>query len=174
MPSAADRLGAGEFGITDAGQTLAGLLVFISDVHSLGLDVAQGLKLTESFYWDQNDETRAFAKRFAARAGGKMPTMVHAGVYSATLHYLKAVKAADTLDGDKVAAQMHATKVDDFMGHNVPIRADGRVMRDFYLFEVKKPAESKGPWDYYKLVRTIPADEAARSVAESACPLLKQ
>ncbi len=165
---------AHEFGITQGGQTLAGLLVFISDVHSLGLDVAQGLKLTESFYWDQNDETRAFARRFAERSGGRMPTMVHAGVYSGTAHYLKAVKAAGSLDGDKVADAMRAMKIDDFMGHDVPIRKDGRVMRDFYLFEVKTPAESKGPWDYYNLVRRIPAEEAARSVAESACPLLKE
>ncbi len=165
---------AHEFGITQSGQTLAGLLVFISDVRSLGLEVAQGLKLTESFYWDMDDATRTFSRRFAERAGGRMPTMVQAGVYSSVAHYLKAVAAAGTLDGPAVADKMRAMPVNDFMSHNVTIRADGRVMRDFYLFEVKKPSESKGPWDFYKLVRTIPADEAARSVTESACPLLKK
>ncbi len=162
-----------EFGIAKSGQKLAGLLVFITDVHSLGLQVAQGLQMTESFYWDLNDETRAFAKRYAARMGGKMPSMVQAGVYSGVAHYLKSVAAAGTLDGPTVAAKMHELPVNDFMSHDVHIRRDGRVMRDFYLFQVKSPAESKGPWDYYNLIRTIPAEEAARPEAEGNCPLVK-
>jgi len=164
---------AHEFGLTQSGQKLAGLLVFIADVHALGLETAQGLSLTESFYWDMNDETRAFAKRYAARMNGKMPSMVQTGVYSGTAHYLKAVAAAGSTDGTSVADKMRDLPIDDFMDKHTAIRKDGRVMRDFYLFEVKSPAESKGPWDYYKLVRTIPAAEAARTVAESECPLLK-
>jgi branched-chain amino acid transport system substrate-binding protein len=164
---------AHEFGLTQAGQKLAGLLVFITDVHSLGLEVAQGLQMTESYYWDQNDETRAFAKRYAARMNGRMPSMVQAGVYSAVAHYLKAVAAAGSTDGDAVAPKMREIPVNDFMSHDVHIRRDGRVMRDFYLFEVKKPSESKGPWDYYKLVRTIPAEEAARPESEGGCPLVQ-
>lgn len=164
---------AHEFGLTQAGQKLAGLLVFITDVHSLGLEVAQGLQMTESYYWDQNDGTRAFAKRYAARMNGRMPSMVQAGVYSAVAHYLKAVAAAGSTDGDAVAPKMREIPVNDFMSHDVHIRRDGRVMRDFYLFEVKKPSESKGPWDYYKLVRTIPAEEAARPESEGGCPLVQ-
>ena len=162
-----------EFGLAKSGQTLAGLLVFITDVNSLGLQVAQGLQMTESFYWDQNDETRAFSKRYAERMGGKKPSMVQAGVYSGVAHYLKAVAAAGTNDGATVAAKMHEIPVNDFMSKNVVIRRDGRVMRDFYLFQVKTPAESKGPWDYYNLVRTIPAEEAARPEGEGNCPLVK-
>lgn len=162
-----------EFGLAKSGQKLAGLLVFITDVHSLGLQVAQGLQMTESFYWDQNDQTRAFSKRYAQRMGGRMPTMVQAGVYSGVAHYLKSVAAAGTLDGTAVAAKMHELPVNDFMSNNVHIRRDGRVMRDFYLFQVKSPAESKGPWDYYNLVRTIPAEEAARPEAEGNCPLVR-
>jgi branched-chain amino acid transport system substrate-binding protein len=164
---------AHEFGLTQRGQKLAGLLVFITDVHSLGLEVAQGLVLTESFYWDQNDETRAFSKRYAERMGGRKPTMVHAGVYSAVSHYLKAVAAANTLDGTAVADKIREIPINDFMDKNVQIRKDGRVMRDFYLFQVKKPSESKGPWDYYNLVRTIPAEEAVRPLAEGHCPLVQ-
>jgi branched-chain amino acid transport system substrate-binding protein len=164
---------AHEFGLTQAGQKLAGLLVFITDVHSLGLEVAQGLQMTESYYWDQNDETRAFARRYAARMNGRMPSMVQAGVYSAVAHYLKAVAAAGSTDGDAVAPKMREIPVNDFMSHDVHIRRDGRVMRNFYLFEVKKPSESKGPWDYYKLVRTIPAEEAARPESEGGCPLVQ-
>jgi branched-chain amino acid transport system substrate-binding protein len=164
---------AHEFGLTQRGQKLAGLLVFITDVHSLGLDVAQGLVLTESFYWDQNDETRAFSKRYAERMGGRKPTMVHAGVYSAVAHYLKAVAAANTLDGTAVADKIRAIPINDFMDKDVRIRVDGRVMRDFYLYQVKTPAQSKGPWDYYNLVRTIPAEEAVRPLAEGHCPLVQ-
>ena len=164
---------AREFGLTQAGQTLAGLLVFITDVHSLGLEVAQGLQLTESYYWDLNDDTRAFAKRYAERMSGRMPSMVQAGVYSGVAHYLKAVASAGSTDGDAVQAKMREIPINDFMSKDVKIRRDGRVMRDFYLFQVKSPAESKGPWDYYKLVRTIPAADAARPETEGGCPLLK-
>ena len=162
-----------EFGLAKSGQKLAGLLVFITDVNALGLQVAQGLQMTESFYWDQNDETRAFSKRYAERMGGKKPSMVQAGVYSGVAHYLKAVAAAGTSAGPAVAAKIRELPVNDFMSKNVHVRRDGRVMRDFYLFQVKTPAESKGPWDYYNLVRTIPAEEAARPESEGNCPLVK-
>ncbi|HQT76067.1 MAG TPA: ABC transporter substrate-binding protein [Rhodopila sp.] len=164
---------AHEFGLTQSGVKLAGLLVFITDVHSLGLEVAQGLLLTDSFYWDQNDATRAFAKRYAARMNGRMPAMSQAGVYSAVNHYLKAVAAAGTLDGTAVADKIRALPVNDFMSNNFKVRRDGRVLRDFYLFQVKSPAESKGPWDYYKLVRRIPAEEAVRPESEGGCYLVK-
>src|ERR687886_685325 len=153
---------AGEFGITQAGQKLAGLLVFSSDVKALGLKTAQGLVLTESFYWDLNDGTRAFSKRFAAKAGGKMPTMVQAGVYAGILHYLKAVEALKGKDPQAVMAKMKEMPTDDPLFGKGVIRADGRKLHPMYLFEVKSPAESKGPWDYYKLVRTIPAEQAFR------------
>ncbi|GGG43189.1 ABC transporter substrate-binding protein [Chelatococcus composti] len=164
---------AAEFGITQAGQNLAGLLVFITDVHALGLQTAQGLVLTESFYWDLNDDTRAFAKRFAERNGGKMPTMVHAGVYAGTLHYLKAVEALKDKDPAKVMAKMKEMPTDDPLFGKGQVRADGRKVHDMYLFEVKKPEESKGPWDYYKLIATIPAAEAFRPLEEGECPLVK-
>ena len=164
---------AAEFGIVTAGQKLAGLLVFISDVHSLGLQTAQGLQLTESFYWDLNDATRAFSDRFAARTGGKRPTMVQAGVYSAVAHYLKAVAKAGTDDGPAVADAIRAIPVDDFMTDHAAVRIDGRVLRDFYLFEVKSPAESNGPWDLYKLIRRISAQDAVRPLAQGGCPLVK-
>jgi len=164
---------AAEFGIVSGGQKLAGLLVFLSDINSLGLKTAQGLQLTESFYWDQNDETRAFSKRFFER-NKKEPTMVQAGDYGAVKHYLEAVKAVGSTDPDKVMAAMRAAPINDFMTKNGKLREDGKVVRDMYLFEVKKPEESKGPWDYYKLVRSIPAAEVTRPVEESACPLLKK
>ena len=164
---------AAEFGIVSGGQKLAGLLVFLSDVNSLGLKTAQGLQLTESFYWDQNDETRAFSKRFFER-NKKEPTMVQAGDYSAVTHYLQAVKAVGSTDSDKVMAAMRAAPINDFMTKNGKLREDGKVVRDMYLFEVKKPEESKGPWDYYKLVRSIPAVEVTRPPAESDCSLLKK
>jgi branched-chain amino acid transport system substrate-binding protein len=162
---------AGEFGVGKSGQKLVGLLVSIADVHAIGLADAAGLLLTESFYWDQNDATRAFAARFEAQMPGRKPTMVQAGVYGAVAHYLKAIATAGTDDGDTVAAVMRKTPINDFMDHDVRIRADGRVMRDYYLFQVKTPAESKGPWDYYKLIRTIPAAEAARPESEGGCKL---
>ncbi|GLI22895.1 branched-chain amino acid transport system substrate-binding protein [Xanthobacter flavus] len=165
--------GASEFGITRSGQKLAAMLIFLSDIHSLGLDVSQGLNLTESFYWDLNDGTRTWSKRFGERMGGRMPTMVHAGVYSAVTHYLKAIQAAGTDDAEKVAAKMQEMKVSDSILPAAEVRKDGRVLRPYYLFEVKSPAESKKPYDYYKLVREIPAEEAARPLSESPCPLVK-
>jgi branched-chain amino acid transport system substrate-binding protein len=165
---------ASEFGIVSGGQSLAGLLVFITDVHALGLPIAQGLIMTESFYWDMNDQTRAFSERFAPQYKGLHPTMIHAGVYASVLHYLKAIEAAGTDDGGTVIAQMKALPTDDPLFGKGTIRADGRKLHPAYLFEVKKPSESKGPWDYYKLVGTTPADQAFRPLSESACPLVKK
>ncbi len=162
---------AAEFGVVAGGQKLAGLLMFISDIHSLGLQTAQGLMLTESFYWDLNDDTRAWSKRFAAAMGGRMPTMVHAAVYSAVTHYLEAVRAAGTTDALTVAAKMRALPVEDAILHGASVRADGRVMRPFYLFQVKTPAESHGPYDYYKLVREIAPADASRPLGEGGCAL---
>src|SRR5437763_13525700 len=164
---------AAEFGIVGKGQNLAGLLVFITDVHALGLDKAQGLILTETFYWDRNDQTRAFAKRFAPQYKGNMPTMIHAGVYSAVTHYLKAVEAAKTDDGPKVIAKMKEMPAEDPLFGKGRIRADGRKIHDAYLVEVKKPAESKYPWDYYKIRATIPAEQAFRPEKDGDCPLVK-
>ena len=165
---------AGEFGIVKGGQKLAGLLVFVSDVHSLGLERAQGLNLTEAFYWDLNDKTRAFAKRFAAKHNGKMPTSIQAGFYSAALQYLNAVKAANTDNSDAVMAKLKEIKWDDPVFGLSYIRADGRKMHDMYLFEVKKPSESKGPWDYYKVVAKMSAEEAFRPMDQGECPLVKK
>jgi branched-chain amino acid transport system substrate-binding protein len=166
---------AAEFGITKGGQNLAGLLVFITDVHSLGLQTAQGMLLTESFYWDLNDNTRNFSKAFAAAHKGRMPTMVQAGVYASVLHYLKAVhELKSDADGAKVVAKMKSMPTDDALFGKGTIRADGRKIHDVHLFEVKKPSESKGPWDYYKLRATTPGNEAFRQVADSECPLLKK
>jgi branched-chain amino acid transport system substrate-binding protein len=168
---------ASEFGIVSGGQKLAGLLLFLSDVHSLGLKVAQGLNFTETFYWDMNDETRAFSKRFSERMKSKAePTMVQAGVYAGLLHYFKALEAlgGNPHDGAKVVAKMKDLPTDDPLFGKGTIRADGRKLHPAYLFEVKSPAESKGPWDYYKLVGTTPADQAFRPLSESACPLVKK
>ncbi|KPF69198.1 ABC transporter permease [Bosea sp. AAP35] len=165
---------AGEFGIVAGGQKLAGLLVFLTDVHSLGLATAQGLVLTESFYWDTNDQTRTWSDRFAKANGGKKPTMVQAGVYSGMLHYLKAVEAAKSKDSAAVMAKMKEMPTDDPLFGKGTVRADGRKMHDMYLFEVKKPGESKGPWDYYKQVSVLPAEQAFRPLAESECPLVKK
>jgi branched-chain amino acid transport system substrate-binding protein len=164
---------AAEFGIVQGGQSLAGLLVFVTDIHSTGLQVAQGLVLTEAFYWDQNDQTRAFAKRFAEKNGGKMPTMVHAGVYAGALHYLKAIEALKDKDATKVMAKMKEMPTDDPLFGKGKIRPDGRKIHDMYLFEVKKPSESKGEWDLYKLLATIPAEQAFRPMAEGGCSLVK-
>jgi len=164
---------AAEFGIVKGGQNLAGLLVFITDIHALGLPTAQGLIVTNTFYWDQNDQTRAFSKRFEALDKGIHPTMVHAGVYSAVLHYLKAVEALKSDDGTKVIARMKEMPTDDPLFGKGSIRADGRKIHPAYLVEVKKPAESKGPWDYYKVRTTIPADQAFRPMADGGCPLVK-
>ena len=165
---------AAEFGIVKGGQRLAGLLVFIADVNALGLQTAQGLMLTEAYYWDQNAQTRAFAKRFEAEYNGKVPTSGQAGVYGAVLHYLKAMAAAKTEDGVKVVAEMRKMPINDFMTHNGKIRIDGRVIRDMYLFQVKSPQESKYPYDYYKQLAVIPGDQAFRPLSESECPLVKQ
>ncbi|WP_092171456.1 ABC transporter substrate-binding protein [Bosea sp. OK403] len=165
---------AGEFGIVAGGQKLAGLLVFASDVHALGLQTAQGLVLTEAFYWDTNDQTRAWSERFAKLNNGKKPTMVQAGVYSGLLHYLKAVEAAKSKDTATVMAKMKEMPTDDPLFGKGTVRADGRKMHDMYLFEVKKPSESKGPWDYYKQLAVLPADKAFRPLSESECPLVKK
>jgi len=164
---------AAEFGIVKGGQNLAGLLVFLTDVHALGLPTAQGLIFTETFYWDMNDQTRAFAKRFAERDKGIHPTMVHAGVYSAVLHYLKAVEALKSDDGTKVVAKMKEMPTDDPLFGKGSVRADGRKIHPAYLVEVKKPSESKGEWDLYKIRATIPADQAFRPMADGGCPLAK-
>jgi len=165
---------ASEFGIVKGGQNLAGLLVFLTDVHSLGLPVAQGLIFTEAWYWDMNDANRAFAAKFAPQDKGIHPTMVHAGVYSAVTHYLKAVEAMkNDTDGKAVVDKMKATPTDDKLFGKGTIRPDGRHIHDMYLFEVKKPDESKKPWDYYKLRATIPAAEAFRPVDKGNCPLTK-
>jgi branched-chain amino acid transport system substrate-binding protein len=163
---------AAEFGIVKSGQKLAGLLIFVSDVHSLGLETAQGLELTESFYWDQDDQTRAFSKRFFA-ATQKEPTMVQAGAYSAVTHYLEAVKAARTLAAPAVIQALKAKPIDDFVIRHGHIRGDGMLVHDMYLYEVKKPSESKGPWDLYKLLSTIPGEEAYKRPRGNECALFK-
>jgi branched-chain amino acid transport system substrate-binding protein len=163
---------AGEFGITRQ-QKLAGLIVFIADIHSLGLQSAQGLMLSSAFYWDLNDETRAWSKRFIEKTQ-KVPTMIHAGTYGAVMHFLKAVDAVGTLDGPTVAAKMRELPVNDFMTKNGRIREDGRLVRDMYLFRVKSPEESKYKFDYYKLLATIPGDEAFKPMEEGGCQLLKK
>ena len=163
---------AAEFGITPK-QSLAGLLMFITDVHSLGLKATQGMFLTEGFYWDFNDETRAWSKRFF-ELHKRMPTMVQAGDYSSTMHYLKAVKAAGTDEAGAVMKKMKEMPINDFFAKNGRIRADGRHVHDFYLLQVKKPEESKYPWDYYHVRQVIPANDAVMPVAQSECPLLKK
>ena len=164
---------AAEFGIVKGGQNLAGLLVFLPDIHGLGLNTAQGLVFTETFYWDLNDQTRAWSKRFAERHGGKYPSADHAGVYAAVLHYLKAVEAGKTDDGTKTIAKMKELPTDDPLFGKGTIRPDGRKIHPAYLFEVKKPSESKGPYDYYKVRATIPADQAFRPLKDGECPLVK-
>ena len=163
---------AGEFGIVKGGQKLAGLLVFATDVQSLTLPVAQGLVLTESFYWDLNDETRAWTKRYRAKKD-RLPSMLTAGVYSSTLHYLKAVQAAGTDEPKAVMAKMREMPVNDVMTKNGKLREDGRLVRDMYLFQVKSPEESKGKDDIYKLVATVPGDQAYRPLKDGKCPLVK-
>ncbi|MGY4304512.1 branched-chain amino acid transport system substrate-binding protein [Bradyrhizobium sp. USDA 4369] len=161
-----------EFGLPKSGIELVAMVAFVSDVYGLGLKDSQGLMLAEAFYWDMNDETRAFSSRFYERMK-RMPTMIQAGTYSAIMHYLKSVQAVGSKDADKVMAQMRAAPINDFMTHNGKLRADGRVLRDMYLFQVKTPVESKGPWDLYRLIETIPAEKAFRSMAEGGCPLVK-
>lgn len=162
---------AAEFGLTN-GHVIVAPLVYISDIHSMGLQAAQGLTYVEGFYWDLNDDTRAWSKRFLERRKA-MPTMTHAGVYSAVSHYLKAVKAAGTDDTQTVLAKMRETPVDDFFSRGGVIRKDGRMVHDMLLVQVKTPAESKYPWDYYKVLATIPGDQAFRPIQESECPLAK-
>ena len=163
---------AAEFGIVKAGQNLAGMLVFLPDIHALGLQTAQGLIFTETFYWDLNAQTRAFTERFSAQSPRNLyPSMIHAGGYSAVLHYLKAVEAAKTDDGTKVIAQMKKMPTNDPLFGKGSIRADGRKLHPAYLVEVKKPSESKGPWDYYKVRATIPANEAFRPEKDGGCKL---
>jgi len=164
---------ASEFGLTKK-QTLAALLIFITDVHSLGLSAAQGLYAAEGFYWDQNDDTRKWSKAFAAKMGGKMPTMVQAGVYSSTLQYLKAIQAAGTDDADAVMKKLKEMTLNDATVKGGKIRADGRMVHEFYLYQVKSPGESKGEWDLYKLVSTIPGDQAFQPLSLSRCPLIKK
>ena len=168
---------ASEFGIVAGGQKLAGLLLFITDVHSLGLKVAQGLTFTETFYWDLNDGTRAFSKRFSERMKNKaQPSMVQAGVYSGLIHYFKTLEAmgGNVHDGIKVVDKMKSLPTDDALFGKGSIRVDGRKIHPAYLFEVKKPEESKGPWDYYKLIGTTPGDQAFRPLSESSCSLVKK
>lgn len=166
---------AGEFGIVAGGQKLVGLIVFINDIHALGLKSSHGLQLTTAFYWDLNDKTRTFGERFAKRMGGKMPSMSQAGSYSATFAYLNAVaKTGSAKDGAAVVSNLRAAGVfDDPLFGKTSVRADGRVIHDMYLVEVKKPDESKKPWDYYKVVSVMPGDKAFRPLSEGACPLAK-
>lgn len=166
---------AREFGIgTKSDQTLTALLMFLTDVHALGLEAAQGLAFTDGFYWDMDAGTREFSDRFAAKYRGLKPTMVQAGVYSSVLHYLKAVAAAKTDEPKAVAKKMRELPIEDAVMRNASIRPDGRVIHDMYLFQVKKPAESKGPWDYYKLLGTVPAATAFKPLDQSSCDLVKQ
>ncbi len=164
---------AGEFGIVESGQQLAGLLVFITDVNALGLKATQGLQVTTSFYWDLNDETRAWTKRYFALTNNKVPSMVQAGVYSGVHHYLAAVKAAGTKDPLTVAKKMHELKVNDAYNKDVTVRPDGRVLHNMYLVQVKKPEESKYKYDFYKVITTSPGEQAFRPMSEGNCPLVK-
>lgn len=164
---------AHEFGITNGGQELAGLLVWITDIKSMGLDLAQGLVLTNAFYWDRDDETRAWSKRFYDKMK-RMPHMGDAGDYSSTMHYLAAVKAAGTDEAQAVMSKMRELPINDFFAKNGRIREDGRMVHDMYVYEVKKPSESKGEWDYYKLREVIPGEAAFRPLKDSVCPLVKK
>jgi branched-chain amino acid transport system substrate-binding protein len=168
---------AAEFGIVKGGQKLAALLLFLTDVKAIGLETAQGLNFTETFYWDMNDQTRAFSKRFSEKMkNGAMPTMVQAGVYSGLLHYFKALEASggNPHDGVKVVDKMKSIPTDDPLFGKGEIEPNGRAIHDAYLFEVKKPSESKGPWDFYKLVGTVPGNQAFTPLSESTCALLKK
>ena len=164
---------AAEFNMRSQGQSLVAFLMFVNDVHAMGLKTAQGLLLTEAFYWDMNDETRAFAKRFAARMGGKMPSANQAGVYSATLAYLKAVAATGSDNAKDVVPQMKKAPFHDPLFGDMSVRADGRAVHAMHLFQVKSPEGSKYAYDYYKLIKTIPGDKAFRPLPESDCPLVK-
>jgi branched-chain amino acid transport system substrate-binding protein len=163
---------AAEFGLVKRGQILVPLLIGANDVHALGLATAQGLILAESWYWDLNDDTRAFTKRFSALSKGRIPSAYQAGMYSATLAYLQAIKAAGTDDAKTVIAKMKATPVNDMFAKGGRVREDGRMVHDYYLFQVKSPEESKGPYDLYKLLATVPADAAFRPMADGGCPMV--
>jgi branched-chain amino acid transport system substrate-binding protein len=164
---------AAEFGLQKGGQKLLALLFQITDAHSLGLQTAQGMLLTEAFYWDMNDETRAFSMRFKEKAG-HMPTMIQAGVYSSIMHYLKAIDTVGTDEALAVVKQMKATRINDFFAKNGHIREDGRMVHDMYLMQIKSPSESKGEWDFYKVLATVPGDQAYRPMEDGGCPLLKK
>jgi len=162
---------AGEFGVTQSGQTLAALILYLSDAHALGVEAAQGIQLTTGWYWDMNDDTRAWSDRFMEKTGVR-PTMIHAGIYSSTVQYLNAVKATGSDEAQAVRKQMIATPINDMFATNGRIREDGRMVHDMYLAQVKTPAESKNEWDLYKIIRTIPGGEAFRPLSESKCPLI--
>lgn len=164
---------ASEFGIVQGGQSLAAMLVFITDVKALGLDVGQGLKFTTGFYWDRDEASRAFSKKYSARTNAQ-PSMVQAGAYSATMHYLNAVRAVGSTDAEKVSEWMKANRINDFFAQNGTIRADGRMVHDMFLAQAKTPAESRGEWDLMKIQQTIPGDEAFKPLADSSCPLVKK
>jgi len=155
------------------GQKMIALLMEITDVHSLGVKATQGLIVTDAFYWDRDDESRAFSKRFYDKVG-HMPTMIQAGLYSATMHYLKAIEAIGTDEAPKVMEEMRKMPINDFFAKNGKIRIDGRMVHDMYLFEVKKPEESKGEWDLYNILATIPAEQSIRPLAEGGCPLVEK
>ena len=165
---------ASEFGITKSGQKLIGLAIFISDIHAMGLDKAEGLLLITGFYWDRTDESRKWSKRFMDRYNGVAPTMVQAGVYSGTMHYLKAIAAGGTDDAEKVVVKMRDIPVQDFFASPGIVREDGRMVHEMYLVQVKGPAESKYPWDYYKVVNVVPGEQAFRPLSESECPLVRK
>lgn len=165
---------AHEFGVGSDKQRLAAMVIFITDIHALGLKQAQGLLLTTGFYWDMDAQNRAWSERWAARMGGRKPTMLHAGVYSAVLHFLRSAKAANSVEGNVVADKMRELPIDDFFARNGSIRPDGRMIHDMYLAQVKTPAESRGPWDYLKIVRTIPAADAFQPLSRSECPLVRK
>jgi branched-chain amino acid transport system substrate-binding protein len=165
---------AAEFGIAEGNQQLAAMVLYITDVQALGLQVAKGLQFSAAFYWDLNEQTRTWSGRFGKRLNGKQPTQLQAGAYAATLHYLRAVEKAGWSDGKKTVAEMKAIQAEDPLFGKSSIREDGRTLHNMYLFQVKTPEESKGAWDYYKLIRTVPASEAFRSLSESSCPYIKK
>jgi len=165
---------AAEFGVVRGGQRLAGLLVFIADVQALGLQTAQGLVITNSFYWGLTDKTRAWTQRYMAQNDGRVPTMIHAGTYSGVLHYLRAAKAANSTDPKVIAVKMHEMPVNDMYNEDIRIRPDGRVLHKMFLMQVKSPAESKSKYDYYKLLAETPGDQAFRPMEEGQCPYLKK
>jgi branched-chain amino acid transport system substrate-binding protein len=164
---------AAEFGIVQGGQRLAALLFTLSEVHGLGLKAAQGVVLTEGYYWDRDDKSREFAERFFERTG-RMPNMIQAGTYSAVLQYLKAVDRAGTDDAEAVAKELHEMPVNDVFASNGKVQADGSMVHDMYLYQVKKPEESKKDWDYYSYLATIPGDQAFLKAEESGCPLVSK